>query len=98
VQNNFPGLKLLSRFASQLQIFLIQTVLILDMLGIFINAVYWADFHALRRVVMAYALGAQHRIDDIDLLALGNGAVGAFGFADIAVDAFIMNNKGHTFS
>jgi hypothetical protein len=66
--------------------------------GIFINTVHRTDFHALRRVVMAYALGAQRRIDDIDILALGNGAVGAFGLADIAVDAFIINNKGHTFS
>jgi hypothetical protein len=67
------------------------------MLRVLADAVYRTNFHALRRVVMADAFGAQYRIDDIDVLALGNGAVGAFGLADVAVDAFIVNNKRHTF-
>src|SRR5690606_9128004 len=46
-------------------------------------------------VVVADAFGAQGGVDDVDLLALGDGAVGAFGFADVAVDAVVGDLQGH---
>jgi hypothetical protein len=62
------------------------------MCWVFGNTIDRANFYALRGLVMADALGAQIGIDLIDLVALGNGAVGAFGFTDIAIDAFIGND------
>jgi hypothetical protein len=69
--------------------------LVLHVSGIFIDAVDRTHFHALGFVMMAYAFGAQFRIDDINVFALGDSAIGAFRLADITVDAFIINNKGH---
>jgi hypothetical protein len=68
------------------------------MLGIVVDAVDRTHLYALRHIVMAYAFGTHFRIDDIDVLALGNSAVWALGLTDIAIDAFITNNKGHTYS
>jgi microcompartment protein CcmK/EutM len=79
----------------QLQVFLIQRVLVLGTLGILVDAVDRANRHALRLAVMADAFGAQFRIDHVKLFALGNGAVRAFRLADVAVDAFVADFKGH---
>jgi hypothetical protein len=65
---------------------------------VFVYTIDRADFHTLRRVVMAYAFGAECRVYDIDVFALRNGTVWTFRFADITVDTFIINNKGHGFS
>jgi hypothetical protein len=59
------------------------------MLRILGDTVHRTDLHALGRLVVTYALGTQIGIDLVDLVALGNGAVGALGLADIAVDAFV---------
>ena len=40
---------------------------------------------------MADAFGTKFRIDDIDIDTLGNGAIGTFRFAHVAVDTFISN-------
>ncbi len=55
------------------------------------DAVYRADFFALGCIVMADAFRAEIRIDLIDLRSRGNGFVGAFGFANITIDAFVGN-------
>jgi hypothetical protein len=44
---------------------------------------------------MAHAFGAFGRLDHIDLGAHGDGGVGAFGLADIAVDAFVGDDQSH---
>src|SRR5690349_22938157 len=59
------------------------------------NAIHRADLLALRFVVVADALGAQVRVDHVDLFALGNGGVRALGFADVAVDAIVGDDQGH---
>ena len=43
---------------------------------------------------MADALGAQVGVNDVNLFALGDGAVGAFGLADVTVDAVIGDDQG----
>jgi hypothetical protein len=59
------------------------------------DAIDRTDFNALRRIEVPDALGALRRIDDVDLDTLGDGPVGALGLADVAVDAFIGDEKGH---
>tara|TARA_R110000851_G_scaffold15429_1_gene51019 strand:+ start:6040 stop:6288 length:249 start_codon:yes stop_codon:yes gene_type:complete len=59
------------------------------------DAVHWANLLALRLVVVAHALGAQVRVDDIDLLAWGDRIIGAFGLADVAINALVGNHQGH---
>jgi hypothetical protein len=44
---------------------------------------------------MADALGALVGVDDVDVLALGNGPVGALRFAHIAVDALVSDHQSH---
>ena len=65
------------------------------MVGIERYAVHRADLHALGLVEMAHAFGAELRVYDVDLGALGDGAVGALRFANVAVDAFIGDDQGH---
>ena len=55
------------------------------------DAVYGADLLALGFIVVSDALGAQVWVDFVDFFALRNGVIGAFGLADIAVDAFVSN-------
>ena len=55
------------------------------------DAVYGADLLTLGFVIVSDALGAQVWVDFIDFFALRNGVIGAFGLADIAVDAFVSN-------
>jgi len=78
-------------------IFLHEFFLALFMVRIFGDAVYRADVDALRFVKMTYALGAELRVDLINLFPLINRPVRTFGFADVTVDAFIGNNQGHRF-
>jgi hypothetical protein len=44
---------------------------------------------------MAHAFGAFRRLDHINLGAHGDGGVGAFGLADIAVDALVGDDQSH---
>jgi hypothetical protein len=62
---------------------------------VFENTVHGTDCDTLRVIEMAYAFGAFSGIDDIDLVALRNRAVGAFRLTDIAVDTFVSNHQGH---
>jgi hypothetical protein len=55
--------------------------------GVFRYAFYRADLDALRCIEMPDALGALHWIYLVKFDALVNGLVGAFRFADIAIDA-----------
>jgi hypothetical protein len=57
------------------------------------NAIDWAHFHTLRCVVVAYALRALVRIDDINGIALRDGAIRAFRLAYIAVDTFVGDDQ-----
>src|SRR5690606_30726099 len=70
-------------------------VLALDVVFVERDAVHRAHLLTLGFVVVADAFGAQVGVDDVDLLALGDGAVGAFGFADVAVDAVVGDFQGH---
>ena len=57
--------------------------------GIFRNTFHRADFHALRRIKMAYAFGTQIRVDLVNLETLVDGLIRTFGLADITIDAFL---------
>src|SRR5436305_2262924 len=46
-------------------------------------------------LVKADALGAEHRIDDEDVLALADGAIRALRLAGAAVDAFLGDHRRH---
>ena len=65
------------------------------MRGVDRNAGHRAHLHALRFVKMANALGASGGVDLVNDLAQVNGLVGAFGFAHIAIDAFVGDHQGH---
>ncbi len=67
----------------------------LDAIGIDRNAVDRADLAALRRVEMADAFGAFRRVDHVDLRALRDRLIRAFGLADVAVDAFVGDDQRH---
>jgi hypothetical protein len=66
-----------------------------EMLRVKRDAAHRADLHALRHVEVAYALGASRRIDLVNLRAHRDGLIRALRFADIAVDAFVRNEKCH---
>jgi hypothetical protein len=57
------------------------------------NAIDRADFHALRCVIVAYAFGAFIGVDDVNGLALRDGAIGAFRLAYVAVDTFVGDDQ-----
>jgi hypothetical protein len=65
------------------------------MIGMDENTFDRADELALMLGVMSDAFGAKLRVDLENLRALGDGAVRAFRFAYVAVDAFIGNHQGH---
>src|SRR5207244_104828 len=73
----------------------LQLILRLDMRGIDGNAVDRAHDDALRLAEVPDAFGAFGWIDDIDLRALRDRAVRAFGLADIAIDAFVGDDECH---
>jgi hypothetical protein len=81
-----------SVFAGDALVLGVQFLIGLFVLGVFGNTIDRANFYALRSLVMADTLGAQIGIDLINLVTLGNGAVGALGFTNIAIDAFIGND------
>jgi hypothetical protein len=64
-----------------------QLLLCLRMLRIFVNAFNGTHHNALRLIEMPYALRAPAGMDDVDILALGDGLVGTGRFTHIAVDA-----------
>ena len=72
-----------------------QLILRFHVIRIVRNAIYRADFAALRRIEMPDAFGALVWIDDVSLFALRNRVVGAFRLANVAVDAFIGDHQGH---
>ena len=65
------------------------------MVGVQRDAVHGADLAALRFVKVAHAFGAFVGVDFVDLRAGRDGAVGAFGLAYVAVDAFVRDEEGH---
>src|SRR5690606_9485570 len=84
-----------SGFTGDDQVLLHQFVLALDIVDVERDAVHRADLLALGFVVVADAFGAEVGVDDVDFLALGNGAVRALGLANVAVDAVIGDYQGH---
>jgi hypothetical protein len=64
-----------------------------DVLRVQRNAGHGADLHALRLVEMAHAFGAFVRVDLVNFLAQVDRLVGAFGLADVAVDAFVGDHQ-----
>jgi hypothetical protein len=81
--------------ASDAFIFFHQLLLGLLVIGVLEDAVDRAYLDTLGSLVVANALGTEIGVDDIDLVALADGAVGAFGFAHVAVDAFVSDVKRH---
>jgi hypothetical protein len=59
------------------------------------DAVYRADLDALGSLEMTHALGTEIGVDNVNLVALADGAVRAFGLAHVAVDAFVSDVKRH---
>jgi hypothetical protein len=82
----------LFRLAGQLEVLPVELFVGLFVVGILGDTVDRADLDALRLVEVTDALGAQRGVDDIDLGTLRDGAVGALGFAYIAVDAFMCDD------
>jgi hypothetical protein len=72
--------------------------MIFNMAGILIDAIDRANLDALRQTMVPNAFGTQFRVNNIDILALGNCAIRAFRLTDITINTLIINNKGHTFS
>src|SRR5262249_29294580 len=68
----------------------------LDHSGIHHDAVDGAHFYTLRYGEVADALRAARGLDAIDLLALRNRLVRAFGLADVAVDALVGDQQSHS--
>jgi len=81
--------------AGKIEVLGIERVAALDNIRVVDDAVYRADFNALRGVKMADALGTQLRVYKVDVLALGDGAVRALRLAYIAVDALVGNEQRH---
>lgn len=75
-----------------------QFFLGLLMLWVQNDAIHRADLDTLGRLIVTDALGAQVRVDLVDLIALKDRAIGAFRFAHIAVDAFVSNGQCHGYS
>jgi hypothetical protein len=84
-----------SLVAGKLLVLRPEQVIVLRMLGILGNAIDRANFYALRRIIVANALGALGRVNHVDLVALRNGTVRALRLANVAVDAFITDNQRH---
>jgi hypothetical protein len=65
------------------------------MVRILDDTVHWTDLNTLRLIKMSHTFGAQVGINLINFITLGNGTIGAFGFAHITVDAFVVDQQGH---
>src|SRR3954468_1936426 len=91
-----PGKGLRGGFRHQVLVLEHELVTRLDVVGIVRDALYRADLDALRHVEMTHALGAQVRVDLVVNLAKRDGLVRAHGFADVAVDAGVEDDQGHT--
>jgi len=74
-----PGLS--GALSHKVLIFGAQLILGLFVIRIQRDAVDRTDIHTLRRVIVADTFGAQVGVDHVDFFALGDGPVGAFGFA-----------------
>ncbi len=61
------------------------------------DAGHGADLYALRLIKMPHAFGTFARVNFINFCTQINSLVGAFGFADIAINAFIGNHQGHAY-
>ena len=70
----------------------LQLILAFGVFRIDDDAIHRANRDTLRLIIMTDAFGAQGGIDDIDFVTLRNRAVGALGFAHVAVDAFVGNH------
>jgi hypothetical protein len=72
-----------------------QRVFRFGMGRILADAIDRTDLYALRFIEVTDAFGAFGWVDDINFVALGDCAIGALGFANVAVDAFVGNHQGH---
>src|SRR5690606_11463003 len=77
-------LKVIAASIMQLSVLRQQLLPALDPVGVWHDAVGRADQHALRLVLGADALGAHHRIDDVDRIADRDRLVRAYRFAGVA--------------
>jgi hypothetical protein len=76
---------------NQPQILFVQGLLVLLVIRIQGDAVHRADLNTLRLVEMPDTLRAEGWVDFVNVFPLGDCAVGALRFANIAVDAFVVN-------
>ena len=67
------------------------------MFRIFVDAFNRTDHHALRLIEMADAFSTALMMDDVDVFALGDGLIRASRFADITVDAKLVDFERHGF-
>ncbi len=63
-----------------------------DVIVVVRDTFYWTHFDALRRIKVADAFSAELGLDNINFYSFRNGSVGALGFADITINAFVCNN------
>ena len=59
------------------------------------NAFHGADLDALRGFKVTDTLGATGRVDHVKLFPLGDGLIGAFGFADVTINALVSDQQCH---
>src|SRR4051812_11040056 len=91
-----PGKGLRGGFCHQVLVLEHQLLTRFDAIGIARNALDGTDLDALGYVEMAHALRAQVRVDLVIHLAERDGLVRAHGFADVAVDAGVEDDQGHS--
>jgi len=79
----------------QATVFFPQGFAVFDKFRVNWNAGYGADLHTLGLIEMAHALGAFMGVNFVNFFAHVNSVVGALGFANVTVDAFIGNDQSH---
>jgi len=87
---------LLPPFIGDAEIFFLKGFLRFFMVRVFGDTIHRTDLDTLGDIKMAHAFRAKVGVNDIDLLPLGDGTIGALRFTYIAVDAFVSNNQSHT--
>ena len=84
-----------SQRAGQPMVFLPQRRFTLDELRVDWNAGHWANLYTLRSVKMTDAFGAFIGVNFVDVQPHIDRLIRAFGFAHVAIDAFVSNQQSH---
>jgi hypothetical protein len=65
------------------------------MIGIENDTFNGADLNTLRGVKVPYTFCTEFRLNNVDLLSLGDSLIWALRFANIAINTLIGNQQGH---